>query len=115
MQAPTVIARHEQGDTLRLTLAISEDLDCFEGHFPGQPVLPGVVQLHWAAGFAREQFGLQASPNDIQRLKFKSVGIPPLEVELELTRVGPHDVRFSITGDGRQYSEGRLRYPEAEQ
>jgi len=35
------------GPPVRLELAVAPDLPCFEGHFPGVPVLPGVVQLDW--------------------------------------------------------------------
>jgi 3-hydroxymyristoyl/3-hydroxydecanoyl-(acyl carrier protein) dehydratase len=115
MKTPTVLARHDDGETLHLTLAVSEDLEWFEGHFPGQPVLPGVVQLHWAVDFAREKFGMDGNPDDVQRLKFKSVIIPPVDVDLKLTRTSPTDVRFEFSGADQQYSEGRLRFPGTRQ
>ena len=110
MKLPPVLSREEDRDSLRLSFDIHEDLDCFRGHFPGLPVLPGVVQLHWAVQVAREQFGLEGNPRDIQRLKFKRVVIPPVVLQLDLTRTGPTDVRFAYSSPGQEHSEGRLRF-----
>ena len=112
MNMPGILSRIVSDDTLRLRFDIREDLDCFRGHFPGVPVLPGVVQLDWAVRIACEHFGVQGVPKDIRRLKFKSVVIPPAEIDLELTRTGPTTVRFAYTGADVQYSEGRLTFPE---
>jgi len=108
---PRVLTRETDGDTLRLRCQVDDSLQWFRGHFPGFAVLPGVVQLHWAVTFAREHFGLEGSPRDVQRLKFKKVVIPPATMQLTLSRIGPFDVSFLFEGDGSQYSEGRLRFP----
>jgi len=110
LKLPTRISRDTQGDSLTMSLEISEDLDCFRGHFPGIPVLPGVVQLHWAVEISREHFGLTGVPCDIRRLKFKNVVTPPATVELALTRTGPNETRFEFSGDGKTYSQGRLGF-----
>lgn len=115
MKLPPIVSREEERDSVRLSFDIHEDLECFRGHFPGVPVLPGVVQLHWAVQVAREQFGLKGNPQDVQRLKFMSVVVPPAAIQLELHRTGPADVRFGYSSPGRQYSEGRLRFTGANQ
>jgi 3-hydroxymyristoyl/3-hydroxydecanoyl-(acyl carrier protein) dehydratase len=112
MRVPPVQTREEDGERLRLRLAVGPDLDCFRGHFPGMPVLPGVVQLDWAIAAARDYFGLDASPMDIRRLKFKSVLTPPAEVDLVLAKTGPTTVQFSFSAGDVAYSEGRLHFPE---
>ena len=45
----------------------------FQGHFPGNPILPGIVQLHWAIGFSMGLLGFSEAPHDIKRLKFKNI------------------------------------------
>ena len=115
MKLAPVVSREEASDSVRLSLDIQEDLACFRGHFPGVPVLPGVVQLHWAVQVAREYFGLSGNPLDVQRLKFKSVVIPPAAIQLELVRVGPADVRFKYSSPAHQYSEGCLKFAGADQ
>jgi len=112
---PRVVSREVDADSVRLHLEVDEQLDWFQGHFPEFAVLPGVVQLHWAVIFAREHFALEGNPRDVQRLKFKSVVVPPAAMSLTVTRSGPSDVSFLFEGDGKQYSEGRLRFPGAVQ
>ena len=107
-----IVAREADADSLRVSLDIREELDWVDGHFSKMSVLAGVVQLHWAVILAKEHFGMRGEPLDIQRLKFKSVVIPPIVVEMTLTRTGPTDVQFVCTSPGRQHSEGRLRFPE---
>jgi 3-hydroxymyristoyl/3-hydroxydecanoyl-(acyl carrier protein) dehydratase len=109
---PPIRSRLEDGEQLRLRLDIDTDLDFFRGHFPGMPVLPGVVQLDWAVAAAREHFRLGPGPLDIRRLKFKSVLSPPARVDLVLARITPATVHFSFSAGDVEYSEGRLHFPE---
>jgi ApeI dehydratase len=107
---PRVISQLEDLTTLRLLLDIDADLEWFRGHFPDNPVLPGVVQLHWAIGVAQTCFGYLDTPNEILRLKFKSIVTPPKIVELALSRPRTGEVQFDYTGLGQQYSQGRLKF-----
>ena len=38
-------------DQVSIDIHIQSDLSWFVGHFPQQPVLPGVVQTHWAVSY----------------------------------------------------------------
>ena len=107
---PRVLSQLEDLTTLRLLLDVDADLEWFRGHFPGNPVLPGVVQLHWAIGLAQSCFGYPDSPQEILRLKFKSIITPPKVVELALARPRPGEVQFDFSGPGQAYSQGRLKF-----
>lgn len=115
MKFPNILSRVEDGDTRRFELDISEQLIWFDGHFPGYPVLPGVVQLRWAVELSQEYFGVRSVPREVMRLKFKSIIVPPIVVELTLKRLGPAETQFGYTGNGQEYSQGRLIFPESEQ
>lgn len=115
MKTPPILKRKENDDFLRLRLDIREELDWFRGHFEEFPVLPGIVQLHWAIEFAREHFGLTGVPQDVRRLKFKSVVLPPLVIDMEIKKVGSADVFFEFTSPGLKHSEGRLSFPGNDQ
>ena len=108
MRFPNVLARAGDGDTRHFELDISEDLIWFKGHFPGYPVLPGVVQLRWAVELADESFGVGIGPREVMRLKFKSVIVPPLRVELTLRQTGCGEVQFAYASKGHDYSQGKL-------
>jgi 3-hydroxymyristoyl/3-hydroxydecanoyl-(acyl carrier protein) dehydratase len=91
-----------------LLLDITPGLAWFRGHFPGRPVLPGIVQVHWAVLVSAAYFGLHEVPAVIKRLKFKNVIVPPSVVELSVKRSAKREISFGYTGTGKQYSEGRL-------
>jgi len=94
----------------RLLLDVSEELFWFPGHFAGRPVLPGVVQLHWAVCVAQVHFRYAEPPLRIDRLKFKKVVIPPQIVELRLEKVRPGEVQFEFSSRTQVHSEGRMKF-----
>jgi 3-hydroxymyristoyl/3-hydroxydecanoyl-(acyl carrier protein) dehydratase len=96
-----------------LLLDITPELAWFRGHFPGRPVLPGIVQVHWAVLASAAYFGFQQVPAVIKRLKFKNVIVPPSVVELSVARSTKIEVSFAYTGAGKQFSEGRLVFEDA--
>lgn len=68
---PEVVARDASDDRLDLALLVPADSPWFEGHFPGHPILPGVVQIGWAAEFAARWTGSDTPPTLLERIKFK--------------------------------------------
>jgi 3-hydroxymyristoyl/3-hydroxydecanoyl-(acyl carrier protein) dehydratase len=62
---------------------ISDDLSWFEGHFPDQPVLPGVVQTHWACELAQHLFMLEGVKK-VNNLKFKTMILPNTHLSLNM-------------------------------
>jgi len=66
-----------------LSLLIPSDLSWFVGHFPEQPVLPGVVQTHWACELA-QHFFLIKDLRKVKNLKFKTMVLPNISLDLEL-------------------------------
>ena len=109
---PAVLSRLDENPKYRWLLDISPELEWFQGHFPGNPVLPGVVQLHWAVVVAQAIFGLTGVPAEIKRLKFKSIVIPPRILELSVFRSSANEVQFEFMSMGQQHSEGRLVFVE---
>ena len=91
---------------------LSPDLGCFRGHFPGNPVLAGVVQLHWAVTVSLILFEFRDAPLEIKRLKFKSVVTPPRTIELALNRPCGNEVQFEYSSLGQQHSQGRLLFAQ---
>jgi 3-hydroxymyristoyl/3-hydroxydecanoyl-(acyl carrier protein) dehydratase len=112
---PRVIAIDDDGGQVTLQLDVTPDLSWFRGHFPGEPVLAGIIQTHWAVQAASALFGLEGTPQHIKRLKFSNIIVPPRVIELMLTRHGEHEVQFQIQGKGLQHSQGRLIFPEPRQ
>ena len=104
----------EDGRIVR-SIRIDHDLACLEGHFPGQPIVPGVVQLNWAIQLACEAFDLTPEIERVDALKFQSVLEPGTLARITLEPdLVPGRVSFSIQSD-RPHSKGRLQFRMAAQ
>lgn len=97
---------------MRLELEVPATLAWFAGHFPDNPILPGVAQIGWAIAFARKHFGFPADPLHIERVKFLKPIRPGDRATLELLRDGerPMRVEWTLGRDGLALSCGRLEF-----
>ena len=109
--SPTVLSVTSVPPLTSIRLAVPAELDWFRGHFPGRPILAGIVQLHWAVLACRVAYRMSGGPHEIKRLKFKKMLEPPAEIELVLARVDEHQVRFTYSSGGEQNSEGTIVFP----
>lgn len=71
-------------DCVVVHMRVPRKLRFFEGHFPGLPVLPGVVQIHWAVRLAGELLGQHCLGSRIDQLKFLAIVRPEDELALTL-------------------------------
>ena len=96
----------------RYALRISASLVQFEGHFPIQPILPGVAQLDWAVRFAQRHVALLTRMRSVEQLKFTAPVMPGDTLMLTLTHdVARNRVGFAFERDGRACATGLLCYP----
>lgn len=94
-----------------LLLKMNPEIRWFTGHFPGQPVLAGVVQTHWAAELSKAIFPLGETFQRIDNLKFQTVILPKQIVSLHL-RHSPdsRSVKFTYQCADTLCSEGKLTF-----
>lgn len=85
----------------------------FIGHFPGRPILPGVVQLDWAIRLGGEVFGALGGFRSLEHLKFQAT-LEPLEpVELRLTwEAASRQLGFAYTGPKGRKSSGFAHFAD---
>lgn len=115
MRFPAILSQSTDRLRLDFELDIVNELIWFRGHFPGFPVLPGVVQLRWAVEMAQRHFGFTSSPHEVLRLKFKGIIVPPRAVQLTVLKTAPCEASFEYTGQGEIYSQGKLRFADSGQ
>lgn len=106
---PVVLARRQRGGEAELDIEIPADLRWFDGHFPGAPVLPGVIQIGWALEQGRCLFGLtQPAARDFQ-VKFKTVIRPGDRLTLRLALAeAPRRLKFVYDRAGATCSSGSI-------
>ncbi|WP_417803822.1 AMP-binding protein [Thalassospira lucentensis] len=81
---PVIHHQIRDGGKAVIGLTLRSDMTCFQGHFPGQPILPGVVQLHWVAQIASNLFGCAKGVGEVSQLKFRHPITPGDDVKLDL-------------------------------
>ena len=109
---PRILSLTDDGHDIRIRVDVSQGLCWFRGHFPNQPVLPGVVQLHWAVIIVQACFGFSAVPTEIKRLKFKKIVTPPQVLELSVSCKSASEAQFAFFTGSEQNSEGRLVFAD---
>lgn len=98
----------ESASTLRVGLDLAADHPALAGHFPGQPIVPGVVLLDLALLAVARWLG-SAAQGEIASAKFLSPVTPGEALMLEASRQtsdGVHTVRFEIACGARKIASG---------
>lgn len=105
------VRRQERG--VEVDLCVPRDSAFLEGHFPSQPVVAGVVQVHFAMAALEEFSGVPPRLECLEALKFRELLRPGETVRLHL-RWSEDGARFEFTladpeRPGRVFSSGRGR------
>jgi 3-hydroxymyristoyl/3-hydroxydecanoyl-(acyl carrier protein) dehydratase len=105
--APEIRATERTANGVLLELKIPADLSYFDGHFPGCPLLPGVVQIKWAIDLGRKHIPVAGSFRSLRAVKFTRVILPDIIVTLQLDYVGDkHQLDFVYADDDQLFSSG---------
>lgn len=106
---PAVLSWQATADTLAAKLVFPADTECFKGHFPGFPILPGVAQLYFLRHFAQQAFPDWPETPTYRRLKFQKVVLPNREITLVVTRQGTGEFAFTLDGPSGRASSGLVQ------
>lgn len=108
-ELPYIVSHEGDNNIYRWRLFVSSDLAFFEGHFPEQPVLPGVTQLDWAVKLGCEAFGYSAQVATLEVLKFQQLILPNTYVDLVIEHQ-PQKAKliFSYREQDKRFASGRI-------
>jgi hypothetical protein len=96
-------------DRAEIEIYMPGELVWFEGHFPEEPVLPGIAQVHLAAQWAQHLWKWEPEGASLFRLKFRHVIRPGETVRLALARDSLRGrLRFAYQRAGSVASEGTI-------
>ena len=109
--APEILDESAGPGRVELTLRVPADLYYLQGHFPDEPILPGVVQVHWAIELGRERFALDSDFKGMEVLKFHRVIKPDttLHLTIELAEQ-TGKLHFQYTSEDGKHSQGRVLF-----
>jgi 3-hydroxymyristoyl/3-hydroxydecanoyl-(acyl carrier protein) dehydratase len=108
---PIVLAQRVAPPNAELELSVPPELEYLKGHFPGAPVVAGVVQIKWAIELARRHLGASGHVTGMDTLKFQQLMRPGLVVTLALEwQEADGRLRFAYGSDDVRFSSGRLLF-----
>ncbi len=111
LDKPLVRSVDQQETAVILNLYIPDQLHWFRGHFPGHPVLPGVVQIHWVIGYGAQYLHLPTGIKKLEAVKFKQLILPNTALTLQLAHKVNGKLTFSYQHNAQEMSSGRVVYP----
>lgn len=108
---PQILARRDAEGCTELDLQVQHANPWFAGHFPETAILPGVVQVGWAAHFAHQVHGFGPDVLAMEQVKFRRPVLPGAQLTLLLKpdRAGGK-LRYEYRDTDGAYSSGVLRF-----
>ena len=92
--------------------AVPVDHPAFAGHFPGRPIVPGVVLLDRAILLAEQLLGQPVSHWQVGNAKFFSPVGPGEVLSFTLQLKASGAIAFTVCGTGRDVASGSLTPPQ---
>ena len=105
-----MLGETRESDSCERTLRVPLGLACLEGHFPGYPIVPGVVQIEWVLDAARNLLGGDAHLTSLEALKFRGVLRPRQVFRLRVALDRAQDaIEFRLWSGSTVFASGRAR------
>jgi len=109
MLQPVVLSQSQSSDDYILSFEFPPELACFKGHFPTQPIYPGVGQIGFLQHFAKSIWSDLNWCQGYEQLKFQNLIRPYAIVQLKLSRK-EHKVSFELRDSEQILASGRLLF-----
>ncbi|VGO12040.1 hypothetical protein PDESU_00589 [Pontiella desulfatans] len=100
------------GDAASAELAFPAGFSGFQGHFPEQPVLPGVCQLTLAMVMADRMCGKRMKMGAATNAKFVAMVVPDQPLEIKCT-LADGTLSASLTSKGERVGQFKLKVEHA--
>lgn len=94
--------------TYTTSVRIAASHPALPGHFPGRPIVPGVVLLDRVLAEAERWLRRSVRPSSLLNAKFTAPLLPEQDAELQIKLDGD-ELRFSFSRDGAPIAQGLFR------
>ena len=110
---PQIIDQELIDGDLTLRCQIPAELIYFDGHMDSQPLLPGIVQVHWAEFYGRQMLPVCGRFECLEAVKFNQVVLPLYEVTIILSfNEARGKLNFRYESDRGVHSSGRICFTQ---
>jgi len=104
----------ENGE-IRARVRVEKDAAWFSGHFPEDPILPGIAQLHMVADCITTTSERNITMTGLSRIKFKKIVRPGEALAIRAVPGKKNDqYSFQITSDNQDVCSGMLYFSPKE-
>lgn len=93
--------------TSTMPLRIAPSHPALPGHFPGRPVVPGVVLLDRVLDATEQWLGRAVRLRSLKQAKFVAPLLPEQDAQIEL-RLQGEELRFAVTRNGESIAQGSM-------
>lgn len=96
---------------IRARVKVDGNWPCFSGHFPGDPILPGIAQLDMVAECISSAGEEKGAVTGLSRVKFRKIVRPGELLDIHITYSSRKDhYAFRITGADEDVCSGIMRF-----
>lgn len=106
---PDIVAESIIDNRVEIECQVPASLEYFDGHFAQNPILPGVVQVHWAEAYGRRILNISGAFLRLEVIKFQQVILP--EDRMTITLEYDEDkkkLKFRYESRKGVHSSGRI-------
>ncbi|MCI5157249.1 MAG: hypothetical protein D3906_02220 [Candidatus Electrothrix sp. AUS1_2] len=94
---------------MRKSIQVADDSPWFSGHFPDNPILPGVAQLEMIVTLISEATGRPLKLTGMSRVKFRKIVRPGDLLDIQVAPGTKKDqYTFKIIGDNEDVCSGSI-------
>ena len=100
---------------MKASICIPDGGAYFEGHFPGRPILPGVVAIQLVCDALARESGRPVALREIAFARLRQLVLPGNSLELDTRELAHGRERFDLSRDGVLVANGELVIGSPEQ
>ena len=96
--------------SIERTLAIKKDHPALTGHFPGHPIVPGVLVLDEVIDTLKDRYGRELVVTALPAVKLSSPLKPEEVLQISIESEASETAAFTCRAGGRLIASGTIRF-----